>query len=685
MPEQRKQEDKFIAHIRQDGAVQTTVEHSKSVAALSAGYLSDVGLEQAGYMAGLLHDVGKLTATFPRYLRYGEKLGIQRGSINHTFAAPRYILTHYHKNEMSPRYTAAEILAIATGAHHGLYDCVDQDGESGFEHRRTAPDTDYREAIANLHKKGYLDKDLDARFRAANKELKATIEKIMDLALKSPDHPEDEGMFYLGLLSRLLLSAVVDADRMDTGAFMAGKEPPVPQESLPDAWQNWLWLAKVVTPQLPDKVKTAGKRSKKAQKVFLFNGLTEPLGHLTFAATQASVQRPVKRVVQVFRTTDQLVQHIDTIRRNHEALVQIYDPEKELWDMEKNEEPVEECAVGEWMDAGWTTPIVLTTLEQFTKILFSGDMKAVRLFHDLAGSALVVEDVQAIPQKMWTMFSLVINFLTEICGATVVFSSPIPLSFERIPHPIRTHIISVGPDDEATSRPHAEVRYEGRLTIEEIGTLAGSHIFRNKSTFVLCNTTAEAETVFNRLRKKAEKVYLVTGGMDRKARADTVRHLKQGYLKKGPVIFVSTKLVDVGIPFGDIVMMTCGLDRILEASALGKEGSLLHLVDCIGESLDHGLEARKTALRDLIVEAGKEEPSLDGFIRSETGMAYYVSALERRTSPRDYDYILPDGGTIYDLLSLNERVRTDTPQQMRQAFKMAGDLFDGKKIKERDY
>ncbi|MFV0413184.1 MAG: hypothetical protein ACK5L3_07925, partial [Oscillospiraceae bacterium] len=50
----------------------------------------------------------------------------------------------------SLRNMACEILAFAAGAHHGLFDCVNEDGHSGFEHRLAAEGTGYEEARQNF-------------------------------------------------------------------------------------------------------------------------------------------------------------------------------------------------------------------------------------------------------------------------------------------------------------------------------------------------------------------------------------------------------------------------------------------------------------------------------------------------------------------------------------------------------
>ena len=88
----------FYAHKREmpDGAIvtQTVREHLVGTAQRAAQCLRQVGLEHAGYLAGLLHDLGKYTEAFQQYLDEGDST--KRGSVIHTFQGCRYLMEQYH-------------------------------------------------------------------------------------------------------------------------------------------------------------------------------------------------------------------------------------------------------------------------------------------------------------------------------------------------------------------------------------------------------------------------------------------------------------------------------------------------------------------------------------------------------------------------------------------------------------
>ena len=76
--------------------------------------LSSVGLSNTAYLAGLMHDTGKLTQEYQTYLeRAARGEAVRRGSVVHTFAGVRFLLEHYHgsKHDSSFNDITCELLS----------------------------------------------------------------------------------------------------------------------------------------------------------------------------------------------------------------------------------------------------------------------------------------------------------------------------------------------------------------------------------------------------------------------------------------------------------------------------------------------------------------------------------------------------------------------------------------------
>ena len=217
---------------------QTVREHCRKAAEYAAQALEPAALSSGGYLAALVHDAGKYTARFQRYLLQGEGV---RGSVNHTFAGVRLLLERYF-DEDAEDFSAvvSEILALASGGHHGPFDVVDSQQKNGFQYRLTKEDIDYGEAVGNFFCSCADEKELDQCFQAALEELTPVLEKICSMTSEDSEFFDDETAFYAGLLSRLILSAVIEGDRRDTAEFMNAARFPTKRN---EAEHEQLWSA----------------------------------------------------------------------------------------------------------------------------------------------------------------------------------------------------------------------------------------------------------------------------------------------------------------------------------------------------------------------------------------------------------------------------------------------------------
>ena len=129
----------FIAHRREkDGEMQSLWDHLMETSHLSAGFAGKIGLPRHGELLGLLHDLGKASAEFDRYIRSATGLidpdeddyvdaEEQKGKIDHSSAGAQIIYRALSKKDKGN--LAAEMLSLVIASHHsGLIDCFTPDG-----------------------------------------------------------------------------------------------------------------------------------------------------------------------------------------------------------------------------------------------------------------------------------------------------------------------------------------------------------------------------------------------------------------------------------------------------------------------------------------------------------------------------------------------------------------------------
>lgn len=174
----------YLAHIADDGRVQTVSEHLHGTGELAAGFAAPFGAADEARAAGLLHDIGKYSAAFQQRIR-GSAV-----SVDHSTAGAQ---------EARNRRDLPAALAIA-GHHGGIPDCGN-----------------LNDAADDTTLQGRLKRKLPT-YDEWQREIAPPSAKPPAWALSD----STTAAFY----TRMLYSCLVDADFQDTQNFMDGQAAP---------------------------------------------------------------------------------------------------------------------------------------------------------------------------------------------------------------------------------------------------------------------------------------------------------------------------------------------------------------------------------------------------------------------------------------------------------------------------
>ena len=697
----------YPAHFRQsaDGTteIQTIPEHSRNAARISSERLSDVHLTKTGYLAGLLHDQGKFSTAFLTYIgkiMAGE--AVKRGSVIHTHAAVRFLLERYHTNGAFDSYRdmTAELLAIATGAHHGLFDCVDENHHLGFTRRLQWDDDFYREATtAFLAQCAGLD-ELDALFDQAEQELTPIFDRI------NTRDSNEEIWFHLGLLARLLLSAVIEGDRYDTTRYEHRTMPstfPEPRESL------WLRLLTRVeekldklrhdTPiqrarrEISRRCREAADRPSGIYRLNVPTGGGKTLASLRFALAHA-VANNKSRVI----FTSPLLSILD---QNAQVLREYIGDDSLLLEHHSNvirqkpEVDTDELDPKELMAENWDAPIIITTLVQLLNTLFDGRTTCIRRFQALCNCVLVIDEVQTVPPRMLTLFNLAMNFLADVCGATVVLCSATQPCLEEADHPIEGHLEELVPYDPALWAPFQRTRLvdAGARRLEEIPGFIQGVLEDTSSMLVVCNTKRQAQFLYEQLRQDDIVSFHLSAAMCQAHRKAVIAQmdaaLDEGRRGGPKVLCVSTQVIEAGvdISFGAVIRLTAGMDNAVQTAGRcnrngeSAEPAPAYLLTCSDENLSvlQEIQNAKTAALQLLSAFRRDPEAFSGDLASDAAIACYYRNLYGGMKGGAQDCPREKRPSLFDLLSVNEAYAVGWPGMeqfgLHQAFKEAGHAF----------
>lgn len=699
----------YPAHILESREIQTVREHCRSTAELAAKALRPIGLTQSAYLAGLLHDLGKCKEEFRQYLEAAAR-GDEaiRGSVNHTFAAVRYILEHWHHSggEFDDSDVTAELLAFAAGAHHGLFDCIGVHQDSGFFHRQNKEGIGYEESVQNYLKECVDAATLDSLFQQSVQEITAVIERITQLtAQESDEEANREITFHIGLLARLLLSAVIEGDRRDTAEFMDGnKFPPQPEDMHPIWTEQLAFLEQKLSGFSQDKPINRARQTisdccaafaSHPSGVFQLNvptGGGKTLSALRYALTHAQKWNK-SRIIFTAPLLSILDQNAKVIRDYIKDESLILEHHSNLAEPEDTPEHLQELAL---LTDSWSSPIIITTLVQLLNTCFDGRTSAIRRFHSLCNSVIVIDEVQTVPGKMLTLFNLAVNFLSQICGATIVLCSATQPAWENACHPLYPVPPDIVPHDPALWQPfkRTEIQDAGNARLEELPQLIETVLEECNSLLVVCNTKAAATYLFQQLENTDCKRFHLSAAMcvahRRKTLDELQAALKHPELTRQKVVCISTQVIEAGvdISFQQVIRLSAGMDSVVQAAgrcnrhAEQDTPAPVRIVRCTDERLRHleDISMGQVATTSLLEAFQKQPQRFQHDLSSDKAIQFYYRKLYSEMNPGFQDDMTQEHGSIYHLLADNPKYADSNCKQvdtyfLRQAFLLAGKLF----------
>ena len=699
----------YPAHIRKvddQKYVQTVEEHCCGVAEIAAELLRDIGLEKTAYLAGIVHDLGKFSENFKNYIEKaadGEK--VQRGSVNHTFAGVRFLLEKHSDKQLSGfSDIVLEIIAYAVGAHHGLFDCVDDNNNNGFTKRMQKEGINYLNAAQEFLEICCSEQDIEDLVQQSEKEFLPVFNKIEKLADNADTKIQNTQItFYIGFLARLILSAIIEADRSDTAQFMNGYSKKT-VKNISEIWTNCIEnieqklstmpLDKPINEtraQISDLCAEAGNLESGIYRLNLPTGAGKTLTSLRYALHHALAHNK-KRIIFTMPLLSIIEQNAGIIHNyigNEELILEHH---SNIVETDENDE----LDKRELLVESWDVPIIITTMVQLLNTLFAGKTANIRRMQALCNSIIVIDEVQTVPDKMLSLFNLALNFLAKICNTTIILCSATQPCFEKTMYPLDKSVkdLITLTKEQDTVFKRVRLEYKGEMDCEELADFAAGILGENNSLLLVCNTKNEAAVMFNLLCSKIKdvKAFHISAGMCTAHRKKTIENLQNALdNKQGKVLCVSTQVIEAGVDvsFDRVIRLLAGMDNIVQAT--GREnrnrefdglapGYIVRLKGEVLKGLSE-IEAAKNAAANLLVKYKNSPQIYDNDLMSEKAINEYYECLYGNVNDGYHDfYIESVRDSILNLMSCNENVDSGKIPEynkyfMHQALKTAGGLF----------
>ncbi len=548
-------------------------------------------------LISLLHDMGKFSDQWQAYLLDNDR-AIGR-KIPHSPHGANYFRQHCGTTiKTAGQLFAIELIDFVIRAHHGMFDLLNNTGENALEVRYAnfeASDKEtYLSAVQNS--RTFIESELNSGLvQQAISELEALYLKTL-----SSGKLNQNDAFTQGIVARMILSALIDADWTDAASFSGLEEETSKIMFAENPWsvmqQNLFARIKgfksdtklnLLRQRISDQCFENGKLPSGIYRLEVPTGGGKTLAVMNFGLEHA-LQNAKDRIIYVapYKTIiDQTakeyrrsllygVKDLDNLYviEHHGDVVQLSD------DLEHNK-------MQDYLSESWSAPIIVTTMVQLLNSFFSDNKASLRRFNKLNNAILIIDEFQTMPVVGLEPVNLTLNTLARLFNLTVVLCTATqpPLdeylgSLEQgiispLDYAEQNHLVEDYSSEEAFNRVAIidNCRQAKPFSEAEVADFVKQQTLSHRSTAVILNTRKAAKRLYQLMREDPEvpSPLLLSNDMVPVHRMDTIEKIRKKLEQDDEnILLISTSLIEAGVDlsFQCIIRSVCGLDSIIQAA-----------------------------------------------------------------------------------------------------------------------
>ena len=369
-----------------------------------------------------------------------------------------------------------------------------------------------------------------------------------------------------GLMLRLALSCIVDADHTDTARHY-GNDPVIPDIAL--RWEERLAALDTYIEKL-NQASEATPRNRLRQEIYEScrnSDIDEPIaacdapvgsGKTTAVMAyllKAAIQHNLRHIIVVLPYTNIINQSVDKYREvltlpgeNPEEIVAAHHHQVEFTSDELKA-----------LTTLWKAPIIVTTAVQFFETIASHHPSRLRKFYELPGSAVFVDEAHAaMPAWMWPQHWLWMNELTNTWGCRFVLASGSLAKFWELAEFVGNDKKKIPDIVSSEIRTRANEFEKGRIRIQKISSALNRDLFIGQIEqtqgphLVIMNTVQSAAVLADHFRNAEKDVLHLSTAIAPIHREPIIKQIKSRLKNKQRDqnwILVATSCVEAGLDF----------------------------------------------------------------------------------------------------------------------------------------
>lgn len=566
---------KALAHVRTDGAEHDLAAHLSSVAHRAGIFAEPFGGGAQAALAGLWHDLGKYAPDFQNYLR---------GSASAQDRAEAHVETEAEvaSQKKVDHSSAGALHATSRSREHGLAIAFAIAGH----HAGLADLGKLRERLAV--KQPRLDAAIlgGAPSGITGRDVPPLPARVM------PAHAKDAGAYRrFELFTRMLFSALCDADFLDTEAFfdvsraaLRGGGP-----GLEDLAARLSAHVDALSAGAPD---TTVNRARAEVRAACRARAGAPRGVLSFTvptgggktlaamefALHHALHHGLSRVIVALPFTAILEQSADVYRDAFGAA----DGDATVLEHHATLDASRETARSRVACENWDAPVIVTTSVQLFESLFARRTSRCRKLHNVARSVIILDEAQTMPRSLLAPTTDVLEALVQDYGCSIVLSTATQPALRKAD--LRdcgfTEVTEIVPDPADLARRLRRVEVDWSLASLPVGTQPLAELLAAEpDVLAIVHRRADARELVHAIDQRLQDrstlhLSALMCPAHRRERLAEIRARKASGLAAR---VVATQLVEAGVDldFPIVYRALAGLDSLAQAAGrCNREGKL---------------------------------------------------------------------------------------------------------------
>lgn len=532
-------------------------------------------LEDTAYILGVCHDFGKATRFFQEYIRETDekrkrslknKPRTNHGLISAVFTY--FVLREYLKDKSDDFWYLPVFGFLAVKRHHGnlkdpVFELVGLDEESleVLLEQVNAIEQSQIEEVYSVFLPWVDIKDFSEQIGDVVKDIKGSRRELTKY-LESEDSP------ILYLLFQILYSTLINSDKAEASGLMQSDRFGLSPLLVDDfkklkGWDKSDGVMNNIRNAIYDDVIGNIENLDMGNRIYSLNVPTGTGKTITSLSLALKLRDEIKsqcgfepRIIyslpflsvidqnftvfeEVFKTVYGQVPLTEVLLKHHHLSDIFYSTEDDEFEGDQ----------ALFLIEGWNSEIIVTTFIQLFHTIISNKNRALRKFHNIANSIIILDEVQSIPHEYWLLIKEVISAISRHFNTYFIFvTATQPLIFDEHKNEILDLVKNKNSYFEQFDR--IELQYiPYPMHIGEFKEYVGENIekYGNKDFLIVLNTINSTIELYQYLisqKSDETEYYYLSTSITPKERLERIRAIKESERRK---VIVSTQLIEAGV------------------------------------------------------------------------------------------------------------------------------------------